>query len=45
MSVSKTTTGLILFAKNEGTYGAGATLTGSTDTVSLFREFPVFAYE
>lgn len=45
MSASKITTGLILFAKNEAVYGQGGALTGSTDTISLFREFPTFTYE
>jgi hypothetical protein len=44
MSLSKLVTGLVLFAKNEATNGAGATLTGSTDTIQVAQELPVFNY-
>lgn len=41
----KTTTGMILFADVESTYGQGAVLTGSADTIQVAMELPLFNIE
>lgn len=42
MSSAKSVTGLILFAKNEATYNAGATVTGSLNAIQTVLDHPVF---
>jgi len=44
-AANKLVTGLILFCKNETTYGAGMTLAGASDAIQLAQDFPVFNIE
>jgi hypothetical protein len=42
MSLNKVVTGLIILAANEATYGQGAALTGSANTIQVAEAFPIF---
>ena len=43
MSISKLVTGLLVFAKPEATYNAGATV-ATTDVIQIIEAYPVFNY-
>lgn len=45
MASAKSVTGIILFAKNETTYNAGASLSGTTDAIRLVDPRPEFSID